>query len=388
MRPLPDPDLSFRDALDYILDCRLSRRALSDPHPKDLALLVRDAAQLVHRLAASCHLAEFTDHGLGHLCSLLERISTWTSDDPPGNPGFLIDRLSPSECAALLLAVLFHDIGMLSQRPDDLPQPVPNWAIKGLNDVPNWVRQTHILRAEGVVRRGLGDREGTPPSDPFIRRAIAIAGAHGSWPGQKGFVGLAPREAALGAVLAVADLLDEDSNRCDITTLLNHRQGSQLNRAHWIRHGLTVGRVNIVSDEIRIELETIPGADAKFLAPVFAGLRNHFRLALLYRPVLATIKAEALRTKFNVGTGVPTKENQSLANWNDVPSFATAGALSFQLLNTFFPLALLDADRTEAKEMAAATSLLESVDLALVRQIRGATETRSSYEVVAIALGG
>ncbi len=386
MRSLPDADLSFRDALDYILDCGLSRRALADPNPKDLALFIRDAGQLIHRLTTSCHLAEFTDHGLSHLCSLLERISAWTSDDPPGNPGFLINRLSPQECATLLIAVLVHDIGMLSQRPDDLPRPAPNWAIKGLNDVPNWVRQTHILRIEGILRRGLDGRSGTSVSDPVIQRAIAVAGAHGSWPGQKGFEGLSEREAALGAILAIADLLDEDSNRCDIATLLNHRQGSQLNRAHWIRHGLTVGRINVVSDDIQIELETIPGADRAFMEPVFAALRNHFRLALMYRPLLAPIKAGAIRPKFNVGSGVPPKENKSLANWNEMPSFATAAALSFQLLNTFFAVALLDSECADPMELAAARPDLELVDLTLFRAIRGTTETRSQDEMVARTL--
>jgi hypothetical protein len=386
MRQLPDPDLSFRDAVNYIFDCALCRRALADPQPKDLALFVRDAAQLIHRLTVSCHLPEFTDHGIAHLCSLLERISTWTSDDPPGSPQLLVDRLSADECATLLIAVLFHDIGMLSQRPDDLPQPVPIWAVKALNDVPNWVRLTHILRMHGVVRRGLGNRAGTRPADAAIQRALAVAAAHGSWPRQREFTTLSPRDGALAAVLAVADLLDEDANRCDITTLLNHRQGSQLNRAHWIRHGLTIGRVKVVSDEIQIDLASVPGADPLIMAPVFCALRNHFRLALMYRSALAPIKANNLRPKFNAPTGVPPTANQGLAGWNLMPSFATAPALSFQLMNTFFPVSLLDAEKATTEEMADAAPLLEPVDLTSFRLIRGSDEPRSSYEQVARAL--
>lgn len=197
MRPLPDPDLSFRDAVDYIVDCPLARRALSDPDPKDLALLIRDIAQLIHRLTISCHLPEFTDHGLNHLCSLLERISSWTSDDPPGNPQLLIERLTPGECALLLMAVLLHDIGMLSQRADDFPPPVPLWATKALNDVPNWVRMTHIQRMERVTFRGLGPRTGTLPSDLVVKRAMNIAAAHGSWPWDQAFANLSRAMARL-----------------------------------------------------------------------------------------------------------------------------------------------------------------------------------------------
>lgn len=372
--------------MDYILDCQLSRRALADPHPKDLALLVRAAAQLIHRLTISCHLPEFTDHGLGHLCSLLERISTWTSDDPPGNPQSLVERLSPEECATLLLAVLFHDIGMLSQRPDDLPQPAPAWALKSISDVPNWVRSTHILRMQGVVRRGLRSYGVTQPTDPLIQRAIAVATAHGSWPWQPEFAALLPRDAALAAVLAVADLMDEDSNRCDITTLLDHRQGSQLNRAHWIRHGLTIGRVNIASDEIKIGLAAVPNASPAAMSPVFSALRNHFRLALLYSPTLAPIKAGNLKPKFNFGKGVPTEANPDLDKWNLIPGFATDSALSFQLLSTFFPIAILDGEKAAPKELTNATSLLEPVDLTNFHAIRGSAEPRSSYEQVARAL--
>ena len=386
MRHLPDPELSFRDAVDYVLDCALCRRALANPAPKDLALLVREIAQLIHRLTVSCHLPEFTDHGLAHICSLLERISTWTSDDPPGNPQLLVNRLSAEECATLLLAVLLHDIGMLSQRADDLPQPAPVWAMKALNDVPNWVRITHILRIQGLVRRGLAGRDGTKPDDVSMQRAIAVATAHGCWPWQEQFTTLSPREQALAAILAISDLLDEDSNRCDIGTLLNHRAGSQLNRAHWIRHGMTVGRVNLVSDEIGVDLAAIPGTDPNAMAPVFSALRNHFRLALLYQPALLTAKVHNLRVKFNYPIGVPVVNNKDLADWSRVPSFSTTPALAFQLLSTFMPVALLDTEKANAEEIVKATPRLEAVDLESLRTIRASTEPRSSYEQTARAL--
>lgn len=387
MRHLPDPELSLRDGIDYILDCSLARRALTDPNPRDLTLLIRSVAQLVHRLSISCHLPEFTDHGLNHLCSLLERISSWTSDDPPGNPQLLVHRLSPEECSVLLLAVLLHDIGMLSQQADDLPRPAPAWALKTMNDVPNWVRSTHILRMRGVVGRGLKNSGGTPPNSPIIERALQVAIAHGSWPWNPEFTSLSARDAALGAILAVADLLDEDSNRCDITTLLDHRQGTQLNRAHWIRHGLTVGRVNIASDEIGISLANLANTTAAAMTPAFAALRNHYRLAMLYSDTLRAVGVRNLRPRFNFGAGVPTSTNRELDNWTLIPGFATETALCFQLLTTFFPLAILDSERATPNEMASASGLLEPVDLTGYRAFRGTGEPRSSYEQISLALG-
>src|SRR5207247_3442740 len=66
MRPLPDPNLSLRDASDFIFESELCRRALLNPEPKSLAVFLRDLLAEIHRLTLSCNLPEFTDHGLQH----------------------------------------------------------------------------------------------------------------------------------------------------------------------------------------------------------------------------------------------------------------------------------------------------------------------------------
>lgn len=387
MRLLPDPDLSFRDAVDYIFDGPLCRCALQNPHPPDLALFVREAAQFIHRLTVSCHLPEFTDHGLSHLCSLLERIGNWTVNTPSGDTVPIVEQLSIEESALLLIAVLFHDIGMLSQRPDDLAETTGVLEGKSMNDVPNWVRMTHIARINGVVQLGLSTRSGTHPSDVFIQRAIRIAQAHGSWPWEENFLELTTRDAALAAILSVADLLDEDANRCDTLTLLNHRQGTQLNRAHWIRHGLTQGRVRISSNRIIVKLVTLPDAESITMAPVFAALRNHYRLALLYKEKLAPVMAGGLSVEFSPFTGVPSEINDDLTAWNSIPSFSTAQALGFQLLNTFMPIALCDSQTATSLQISHGNEIsLEPVDLEYFHRLRGNTELRSPFEQVARAL--
>ena len=68
----------------------------------------------------------------------------------------LVDELEPAEAVLLLIAVLIHDIGMLSQNPSDLPDDAPTWQSKSLwPDVASWVRQTHVPRMEKLVRRVL-----------------------------------------------------------------------------------------------------------------------------------------------------------------------------------------------------------------------------------------
>lgn len=63
LRTLPDPNLSLRDATDFIFGSSLSRKALETPISA-FTLIVRDLLEAIHRLAQSCHLPEFTDHGL------------------------------------------------------------------------------------------------------------------------------------------------------------------------------------------------------------------------------------------------------------------------------------------------------------------------------------
>src|SRR5882762_1085064 len=115
-RTLPDSDEILHTSSDFIGASQLYRRALLEPQPPSLAIFIRDLTEQIYRLQSSCHLPEFTDHGLSHLCSLVERISGWTLASTLQTFDPLDSLLSPSEAGVLLLATLFHDVGMLSQR--------------------------------------------------------------------------------------------------------------------------------------------------------------------------------------------------------------------------------------------------------------------------------
>jgi hypothetical protein len=390
MRVLPDPEISLRDAADFIFDSRLCRRALSDGTPPEFAVLVRDIIAAIYRLTASCHLPEFTDHGLPHLCSLVDRICRWTPAPGRLTPQTIIDGLTPDESAVLLLATLLHDIGMLSQRTEDLPNPQdPRWA-RGNREVANWVRRTHIPRIPGLVRRLFAEIHPAffQPGSSLLR-SINVAQTHGSWPWEPEFQSLPGRDSALAAIVAVADLLDEDANRCDTKTLVQHRSGSLLNIAHWLRHSLTSNRVLVEGGVIRVRHARPPGTVSQ-LAPVFAALRNHYRLTLLYSEALERVGAGLLAPiEFNPPTGIPTAEASGLEDWHMIQGFNTQTALVFHLLSSFMPEAVLDNQRLGEDFINRLRNQgLEPVDLVSFQTIRGNRERRSPDELSFRALIG
>jgi hypothetical protein len=378
-RQLPDPELSLRDASDFILDSPLGRRALSNPEPRNLAVFLRDIVQTIYRLTISCHLPEFTDHGLGHLCSLVDRLSHWTKPESSANPSRVIeDRdFEPREAAILLLAALLHDIGMLSQRPEDMPTAPGTQSARSLRDLPGWVRSTHIERMENLARYLF---EGADLDHPVVQRAFLVARAHGKWPWEWAKFNFIERDAGLAAMLAVADLLDEDSMRCDSFTLLRHRYGTPLNCAHWIRHGLTAGRVIVDAGRIRVVLARPPCTDAQ-LEPLFTALRNHYQLVWLYMRELGQVNASLIGIEFDPQCGIPERESPELEGWLQIPGFGVQSALVHHLFNSFMPEALLDETRVSPDTINRLRTLrLAPIDLTDFHRFRGRITRRTPVE--------
>jgi hypothetical protein len=383
VRPLPDSDLSLRDASDFIFDSTLGRRALIDPHPRELGVFLREIIQSVYRLTVSCQLPEFTDHGLGHLCSLIDRLSRWTVPAPSANPIAVVDSagFAPIDAAILLLATLFHDIGMLSQRPEDLPADKVGDAGRPLRDIPGWVRATHIDRMEALIRRLFKHTEFLELlNEPAVDRAFRVAEAHGTWPWDWSRLAFTDRDEGLAAMLAVADLLDEDALRCDSSTLLRHRYGTPLNCGHWIRHGLTIGRVLVLQGTIDIQLGKPPGTDVQ-MEPVFVALRNHYNLVRSYDSCLSQVGAGIVGLNFNPTSGVPATEVPALDKWSEIREFHFQSALVYHLLESFMPQALLDERRCDGAVIQRLRKLgLVQVDLTDFYRIRGELAPRTSLE--------
>ena len=387
MAGLPDPDLPLRDCAEHILDSSLGRKALQCDSAPGLAVFLRDLVAAMHRLTHSCHLPEFTDHGLFHVCSIVDRMSIWSCAPSNGRVTGLVDCIDPAEAAVLLAAALTHDIGMLSQRPEDLPPDASAWEAKGQTDVPAWVRQTHVDRIEGLLKRVVGQTDcGQLLENPLLFRAIAVAKAHQSWPWEPGFADLGDRDRGLAAVLAVSDLLDENASRCDTSTLLRHRQGTMLNFGHWIRHGLTAGRVLVDEGVVNVTLVRPPGTDNQLL-PVYQALRNHFRLTGLYATSLSILGGVTLNMSFAPETGCPVAENPSLSGWSDIRGLPTQDVMAFHVLCSFLPLALQDSTRVTNDNLQRVCELgLESIDLSCFHRAWGAVENRSSWEMAVAAI--
>jgi hypothetical protein len=213
--------------------------------------------------------------------------------------------------------------------------------------------------------------------------------AHEYWPWKAEFNSLPGRDSGLAAIVAVADLLDEDSNRCDTKTLVEHRHGSLLNMAYWIRHGLTTNRVLVDCGVIRVRLARPPGTASK-MTPVYAALRNHYRLALQYSEALERVSAGLLAPiEFDPPAGTPVLEASGLQNWHRIQGLATQSALIFHLLSSFFPEATLDNRRLPEETVGRLRAQgFEPVDLTNFQAMRGSRDRRSPEELAFRALIG
>ena len=404
LRSLPDTNHSLYDSRDFIVSSPLARKAFLSEW-KGITLGVHALIDAIDRLSQSCHLAEFTDHGLPHLCSLIDRISHWTLRDEK----LLVHQLNPNEAAILLVATLIHDMGMLSQKAEDLPIGVSSMYQKAAwSDIAAWVRKTHVLRLEGLVGRLLNemsseekmssecisvkDFQKANSSDcndkTFLEQAITVASAHGKWPRdwvahfEKYTISEKYRLRGLAAVVAVSDLLDEDSARCDTQTLLHHRHGTPLNIAHWLRHQLTDGRIMVEQGGIAIRMTRFCESDES-LKPVYDALRNHFRLVLVYEQDLNDHKLNAgVRIReLHPATGIPDEMDKNGTNWKKLKGFSTEPALCYQLLNTFMEEVLKkDAHNDASSSHSFAHIGLEDIDLSQYRKIEGDHEILSHHE--------
>lgn len=304
LRNLPDFEINLREATDFIMSTYLSRKAFKESFVIELPNILRDLLEQIHLMALSCHLAEFTEHGLPHIYSVVKRISDWGE-----NVGWIKD-LEKNEATVLLLSAIVHDIGMLSQDPKDLDEDYKEIIPKGMTDVPHWVRKTHERRIRGILRRILFDEGKFSRNDigNQIDLIAEVARAHRAKPEalyKVEFPISSPstnkfkinRLRGICSIIAVADELDEDKERCKTQTLLSHRQGNSVNKAHWIRHGLIDKRIEIKKNDGIIQVEihfTKPSKinDEKKFVAVYRCLQEHFKLILAYNQYLEFVDAE------------------------------------------------------------------------------------------------
>ena len=322
---------------------------------------------------------------------MVDRISLWTFKSASDDITSLCDNFDDEgqQAAILLIAVLIHDIGMLSQRPEDLPKDNIKWPGKGNMDIPTWVRKTHVLRIRHLIKRliinSIEEDYTDIYSSPLLNRAICVAEAHEKWPWENGFVNLIGQDIGLAAVLAVSDLLDEDASRCDSVTMIEHRQGTMLNYGHWIRHSLTTNRILITEGTVNITFVRPPDTDYQ-MAPVYAALRNHYRLIKLYIEPLSIIGAGFLDVSF-LENSIPEIICPELENWYKIPGLTTQRALVYHLLNTFFPEAVIDKRKVSSTFLTKIHDIdLEEINLKLIYNIQGDFEIRSIYEQACYAI--
>jgi hypothetical protein len=272
---------------------------------------------------------------------------------------------------------------MLSQNPIDLPKDASHLKSKArASDTATWVRQTHVDRLALLVRR-VTEMKGHTAflASNLYMTSLEIARAHQQWPWEWSGVWISQaHHRALAAMLAVADLLDEDAARCDTITLLQHREGNELNKAHWLRHSLTTNRVLVQKGRLEVSMVKPPNT-TRALRPVFSALRNHFRLVELYNSDLREIQADISNIVFRPDTGIPIDDDADLDNWQLIAGFTNEQVLCSQLLRTFMPLALKDSRRCDEDSLRKLrVASLEDVDLDVLEMCEGGCEPRTGIE--------
>lgn len=146
MKQIPNFDTELDQSVSFVFGSPITKKALIRPPFDEFANILVEIIQSIDRLADNCHMAEFTNHAMPHICSIIKRASEWAESD-----GW-IKKISSQEAAYLLLALLVHDIGMLSQDAKYIPIQERSKYIKGSADIANWVRRTHVIRIEGLVK--------------------------------------------------------------------------------------------------------------------------------------------------------------------------------------------------------------------------------------------
>ena len=371
MKEIPDFEIELSQAMDYIMGSDLAKKAFEMPPFPQYTNVLRSLIQNVDRLADNCHMPEFTNHALPHICSVVRRASEWGSSD-----GWM-KCISTQEAGYVLLTLVIHDIGMLSQDAQDLPQKDRLSNMKGFSDISNWVRRTHVIRLENLVERLINESGDFDYGNDFkehMKVVMGMAASHQSWEWEENFVshkesiralGLKEeRIAALNAVIAVCDLLDEDANRCDTITLIKYKHGTMENMAHWMRHALTVEVEGVKNHTVTVAFRKLLPSEKKH-EKIYRALRNHYRLVKLYNHALRSINAQVDNVVFQPTDGVPefvdgiSEELQDI--WGKLPEFKDY--IVEQLLSTFMPEAL-NQDHGDKKMRRRLDELgLETIDL-------------------------
>lgn len=323
MKELPNFNINISQAINYIFESDLAVLAFANPPFINFVNIVRRTIETIDRLSENCNMPEFTNHGLRHICSLVKRTSEWAITD-----GW-IEKINCKEAGYLLMALLVHDLGMLSQEPSDLSSDVALEYKRGIGDLATWVRKTHVLRLSKLLHRIFYEFENENIEVKNHIEAIAqMAASHNYWPWDEQydidekltkFIGIEKdRIEGLNGVIAIVDLLDEDSNRCDSEALIKHKRGNKINIAHWYRHALTAKVNPIKNHKVKIILRAIDGMDESF-EDVFKVIRNQFRIVLVYKKYLSVIDAQIDELEFEPMNEMPKvdKEIKELGVWNE-----------------------------------------------------------------------
>ena len=81
MKEIPGFDVELAQSMNYILGSPLAKKAFVCPPFYNFTNILTEIIQGIDRLADNCHMPEFTNHALPHICSIVKRASEWGESD-------------------------------------------------------------------------------------------------------------------------------------------------------------------------------------------------------------------------------------------------------------------------------------------------------------------
>ena len=215
---------------------------------------------------------EFTGHDIGHVNGVLEKAYLLL--------GKSIDLLNCEELYLLMMAILFHDSGMIVSRTDH--QNKIDFVFDTIRGIDARIRPEKKL-VKRIIRAHSGT--GLDGTSDTLKDVEVLSSFEGK--------GIKLRE--LSAILRFADELEEDARRASNFAVANKSISADSIKYHEYSRGIKV-HIDDIAGRIALDynISVYPGADAEsaitFLFERIAKLDNERRYAKYYSNILSPFK--------------------------------------------------------------------------------------------------
>lgn len=75
VKQIPDFDTELDQSINFIFESEITKKALIAPPFNNFTNILLEIIHSIDRLADNCHMAEFTNDAMPHICSIIKRAS-------------------------------------------------------------------------------------------------------------------------------------------------------------------------------------------------------------------------------------------------------------------------------------------------------------------------